>query len=142
MSKDSIRNKIDKLKEESKEILKSDNISKEVSLFITSMMVLIDIIVDVLFTKKVRKNSSNSGVPSAQNFASNGNRNNSNDSDKKKKGSQLPNTRNVTEEILVAVKDCKGCGVDLSSDKPIDTETRIEIDIVYEIRKKEVYIVS
>jgi len=138
MSKDSIRNKIKKLQEESEEILKSPNISKEVRLFITSMMFMIDIIVDVLLAKKVRKTSSNSGVPPSQNFGSNGNRNKPGDSETDKKGSQLPNTRNVTEEILIPVDECKGCGEDLFSKDADDEETRVEIDIIYEITKKEI----
>jgi hypothetical protein len=75
MSKESIRTKIETLKKESDEILKSSNLSKEIRLFITSMMCMMGIIVDVLLTKKVRKTSSNSGVPPSQNFGSNGNRN-------------------------------------------------------------------
>ncbi len=138
MSKDSIRNKIKKLQEESEEILKSSDISKEVRLFITSMMFMIDIVVDVLLAKKVRKTSSNSGVPPSQNFGSNGNRNKPGDSETDKKGIQLPNTRNVTEKILIPVDECKKCGEDLSSKKPDDKETRVEIDIIYEITKKEI----
>jgi hypothetical protein len=124
MSKDSIRKKINKLKLESEDILKSSDISKEVRLFITSMMFMIDIIVDVLLTKKVRKTSSNSGVPPSQNFGSNGNRNKPGDNETDKKGSQLPNTRNVTEEIQIPVNECKNCGADLSLKKVEDTETR------------------
>jgi len=138
MSKDSIRNKIKKLQDESEEILKSSDISKEVRLFITSMMFMIDIVVDVLLVKKVRKTSRNSGVPPSQNFGSNGNRNKPGDSETDKKGTQLPNTRNVTEKILIPVDECKGCGEDLSSKSSDDKETRIEIDIIYEVIKKEI----
>jgi len=98
----------------------------------------IDIVVTVLLVKKVRKTSSNSGVPPSQNFGSNGNRNRSGDSETDKKGSQLPNTRNVTEEILIPVDECKGCKADLSSKKTNDTEKREEIDIIYEITRKVV----
>lgn len=138
MSKDSIRKKIKKLQEESEEILKSSDISKEVRLFVTSMMFMIDIVVDVLLIKKVRKTSRNSGVPPSQNFGSNGNRNKPGDSESDKKGSQLPNTRNVTESFLVPVSECSGCGEGFSSVRPDDEETREEIDIIYEIRRKKV----
>jgi transposase len=138
MSKDSIRNKIENLKMESEEILKSSSISKEVRLFITSMMFMIDIIVDVLLVKKVRKTSSNSGVPPSQNFGSNGNRNKPGDNETDKKGNQLPNTRNVTEKIKIPVNECKNCGEDLSSKNTNTEETRIEIDIIYEVTKKEI----
>ncbi len=88
MGKNLIRDKIKKLQVESDEILKSSDISKEVRLFITSMMFMIDIVVDVLLIKKIRKTSSNSGAPPSQNFGSNGNRNKPGDSESDKKGSQ------------------------------------------------------
>lgn len=136
MSKESIRTKIEILKKESDEILKSSNLSKEIRLFITSMMFMMDIIVDVLLTKKVRKTSSNSGVPPSQNFGSNGNRNKPGDKYTDKKGSQLPNTRNVTEEILIPVESCDDCGAAFPSDEAGDQETREAIDIIYEITRK------
>lgn len=138
MNKESIRLKIEKLKQESEIILNSENISNEVRLFISSMMVMIDVIVEVLLTKKVRKNSSNSGLPPSQNNGSNGNRNKPGDNDKSPKGSQLPNTREVTEKITSAVNECKSCGENLSSQESEGEETRTQIDIIYEIVKKEV----
>ena len=136
MSKDLIRKKIEELKKESELILKSKKLSKETRVFISSMMIMIDVIVAVLLTKKIRKTSSNSGTPPSQNFGSNGNRNKPGNSETDKKGSQLPNTRNVTEEINIPVNECNSCGADLSSKDASDTESREEIDIIYEIIRK------
>ena len=138
MSKESMRAKIEKLKKESDEILLSSEISKEVRLFITSMMFMIDVIVDVLLTKKVRKNSSNSGLPPSQNFGSNGNRNSNIDNGKDKKGEQVGNTRNVTIEETVSPRNCKSCDKDLTGVAVKSTEVREEIDIIYEIKTTEI----
>ncbi|MCK5686196.1 IS66 family transposase [bacterium] len=138
MTKDSIRKQIEKAKNDAKALLSSKKTNKETAIVINSLILIIDIIVTVFLVKKVRKTSSNSGVPSSQNFGSNGNRNKPGDSETDKKGSQLPNTKNVTENILITVDKCKECGVDLSSEKTDDTETREKIDIIYEITKKVV----
>lgn len=138
MNKDSLRSKIEDLKKDSELLMRSDNLSLETIMFIKSMLVILDVVVATLLLKKVRKTSSNSGVPPSQNFGSNGNRNKPGDIDSDKKGSQLPNTRNVTEEILVPVTECDGCGASFSSAKAEDEETREEIDIIYEIIRKKV----
>lgn len=138
MSKDSIRKKIEEIKEKSKRTLQSENVSPEVASLIDSFLLMIDILVMVFLEKKIRKNSSNSGLPPSQNFGSNGNRNKNIENNKDQKGSQLPNTRNVTEKILIPVNNCQHCDADISSQKADDSEARVEIDIIYEIRKKEV----
>lgn len=138
MNKDSLRSKIEDLKKDSELLMKSDNLSIETRMFIKSMLVIIDVVVATLLLKKVRKTSSNSGVPPSQNFGSNGNRNKPGDLESDKKGSQLPNTRNITNEILIPVNECAGCGANFSSKKAEDEETREEIDIIYEIIRKKV----
>jgi transposase-like protein len=139
MNKDSLRSKIEDLKKDSDLLMKSDNLSIETRMFIKSMLVIIDVVVATLLLKKVRKTSSNSGVPPSQSFGSNGNRNKPGDIESDKKGSQLPNTRNIIDEILVPINECGGCGTAFSSDVAADDEeTREEIDIIYEIRRKKV----
>jgi hypothetical protein len=138
MSKDSLRLKIEDLKKDSEIIMNSDNLSIETRMFIKSILVIIDAVVATLLMKKVRKTSSNSGVPPSQNFGSNGNRNKPGDNETDKKGSQLPNTRNVTEEFFVPVSECGCCGAGFSSGASDGEETREEIDIIYEISRKKV----
>lgn len=138
MNKDSIRARIAEIKKKSKVTLDQQNVSPEVASLIDSFLIMIDILVLVFLEKKVRKTSSNSGVPPSQNFGSNGNRNKPGDLESDKKGSQLPNTRNITEEILMPVTECGGCGAIFSSEKAQERETREEIDIIYEIIRKKV----
>ena len=132
MSKDSIRNKIDQLKKDSKSILESKDLSPEVKLFINSMLTIIDVVVAVLLTKKTRKNSSNSGLPPSRNNGSNGNRN-TNQGDRDKKGEQLQNTRNVETEETTSPDECNKCNTDLTTTKINEIDERKKIDITYEI---------
>ena len=139
MSKDSIRKQIDKAKKEANDLLLSKSVNKKSAVVINSLILIIDIVVSVFLTKKPRRNSSNSGLPPSKDYGSNGNRNKTNDSkDSNKKGNQVPNTRIIKEEITSPVEKCKNCGEDLRAKEAIETESRVEIDIIYEIRKKEV----
>lgn len=139
MSKDSIKRQIEKAKKDANDLLLSNSVDKNAAEVINSLILIIDIVVSVLLTKKPRKNSSNSGLPPSSDYGSNGNRNKPNDNnDSNKKGSQVPNTRTVKEKIISHVNKCENCGEDISSKEAIDTESRVEIDIIYEIRKKEV----
>lgn len=139
MSKDSIRKQIENAKKEANDLLLSKSADKESAIVINSLLLIIDIMVSALLTKKPRRNSSNSGLPPSSDYGSNGNRNKTNDNnDSSKKGHQVPNTRTVKEEITSPVEKCKNCGDDLSDKEAIETESRVEIDIIYEIRKKEV----
>ena len=81
------------LKKRPRSFLTIRSVTKELKFFIQSMISLMDIIVSVLLTKKVRKNSSNSGLPPSQGFCSNGNRNGGNNGEGEKKGGRLPNSR-------------------------------------------------
>ena len=137
MSRESIRKKIEEAKAHAKLSLQSKDISPEVKLSIESLMLVIDILV-VVFLDKIRKNSSNSGLPPSKNFGSNGNRNKDQNSDDTPKGDQCPNTKETLEKERVKVDSCKSCGVDLASVECLCTETRREIDINYEVVTTEV----
>jgi hypothetical protein len=132
MSKESIRNQIEKLQAESKNILNSNSVSSEIRLFINSMMTILEVIVAVLLEKKTRKNSSNSGLPPSRNEGPNGNRN-KNTADRKSIGSQIGHTKNTETHEVVTPKECSKCQCDLRNTKAQDKESRQKTDIVYEI---------
>lgn len=140
MSRNKIRKQIEIAKRDAKNLLDSKKVDKSTAMVISSLLLIIDVIVEVLLnkTKRPRKNSSNSGLPPSKDFGSNGNRNKPNKNDKDKKGNQVPNTRNIEENILIQVNECGNCGADLSTEVCSNLETRVEIDIIYEIIKKEV----
>ena len=121
VNKDSIRTKILEVKVKSKKTLESSDVSPEIASLIDSFLLIINILAMVFLEKRVRKTSSNSGVPPSQNFGSNGNRNKNIDNKNAHKGEQLPNTRNVEITEVVPVDRCNNCEADLSDKNPDDT---------------------
>lgn len=138
MERGKIRNRITDLQKEADKILASPDISQEIRLFISSMLVMMDVIVSILLTKKVLKNSSNSGLPPSKEFGSTGNRNKDQKQKEGLKGDECPNTRETVEKETVTVDSCSFCGANLSKEECLCTETRQEIDIIYEIVRTEV----
>jgi transposase len=137
MSKDAIRKQIQEAKIEAEQLLQQGKVSAEVASTMKTLLLLIDVIVAVLLTKKIRKNSSNSGLPPSRNNGPNGNRNTTS-GDRTKKGEQLDNTRTVKTSETVTPEDCNNCGSDLRDVEAQKTEEREKIDIVYEITRHSV----
>ena len=137
MCKESLRQQIENLKQESEVFLNDKNLPAEVRFFIKSMISMHEIIISVLLIKKPRKNSSNSGLPPSKNFGSNGNRNTTSTTPAKL-GEQLPNSRIVNTTETTTPDICSKCGEDLSDTPVKDIEKRILIDIIYEVTKHEV----
>lgn len=133
MSKQSIRKQIENVKKDASKILSEGKISKEAVLLIKSLLMILDIVVEVLLQKKVRKNSSNSDLPPSQGFGSNGNRNKKDDQDKGQKGSRLENSRTQKTEKTLSPEECSNCGADLKGEEATKIDQRKKIDIVYEI---------
>jgi transposase len=132
MGKDSIRKKIEELKDKSQKTLSGSDVSPEIKSLIDSFLLIIDIMVMVFLEKKIRKNSGNSGLPPSKDFGSNGNRNN-NTTDQENLGEQLNNTRHVETEETTTPENCSKCGIDLTEVPVKNTEERKLIDILYEI---------
>ena len=133
MKKESIRKKIDELKEKTQRTLNSEDVSPEVRALFDSCLILIDILVTVFLEKKTRKNSSNSGLPPSRNNGSNGNRNNPGDKDRDKRGNQVQNTEHLKTSETVSPNNCSNCDCDLRETKVSKTEERQKIDIIYQI---------
>ena len=85
---------------------------------------MIEIIVAVLLEKKIRKNSSNSGLAPSRNNSSNGNRNKASDKDRENLGNQVENTQNVETSEIVSPSNCTACDFDLSDVKIANKEER------------------
>ena len=132
MSKDSIRKQISLAKEKAREAINKKGVSPEISAAIESLLMIIDILVAVFLEKATRKNSSKSGLPPSKNNGSNGNRN-KNSRQRANLGDQIQNTRNITNEEVTTPAECSECGMDLSHEKSLRSETRKKIDILYEI---------
>ena len=138
MSKESIRKQIEKLQSEAKAFTDDKSLPRETRFFINSMLSILEIIVAVLLTKKVRKNSSNSGLPPSNDIGSHNDRNKPGDFDRNKRGSQVENTRVVETKETVGPSECKACDTKLSDVEVYETQEREKIDIVYEVIKHAV----
>ena len=133
MKKESLREKIQQLKEESEGILQRDETPEDLKLFIKSLFLILEVVLETLLKKKVRKNSSNSGTPPSRNNGSNGNRNSSDGDRNPKLGTKIENTREVKTQQTVSPFLCNGCDYDLSAVKVTEIDEREKIDIVYEV---------
>lgn len=132
MSKESIRKKIDEAKEKAQKALGRKGVSPDLVIAVESLLLLIEILATLFLEKKIRKNSSNSGLPPSQNFGSNGNRNNGTN-ERPDKSNLIENiTASETSETLTPV-ECLKCGEDLAPVKVVRTEERKKIDILYEV---------
>ena len=135
MSKLSIRKQIEDAKNDAGKILSKGHLPEEVVLLIKSLLMILDVVVAVLLEKKIRKNSSNSGLPPSQGFGSNGNRNKSNNGNEGKRGSQLPNSRTRKKKVNLSPSECSKCNADLTDAKVDKSEERKKIDIIYEVQE-------
>ena len=134
MGKESIRKQIEAIRNDFNVHIQKGSISPEAQLTIKSLFQLLEIIVTVLLEKKIRKNSSNSGLPPSQGFDSNGNRNKKvTKKDVQRKGSRLDNSKDLETSETVTPKKCSECNGELKKVKVTSTEERQEIDITYEI---------
>ena len=138
MNKQSLREEINKLQADSKEILANPSLPKETQLFIHSMLTLMTIVVTLLLEKKTRKNSSNSGLPPSQNFGNNGNRNKRAELKKQGRPSRFDNVKDTQSSETLTPTECADCGASLKSAKVVDSEERKEIDIIYEVHEHTV----
>jgi len=132
MQKESLRKKIDEAKK-AIEIGLGKNNNPELTAAIQSLLVIVEIMIALFLEKKVRKNSSNSGLAPSRNDGSNGNRNKKGEERTAKLGNQIANTKLTTTKEIISVEKCKDCGQKLDNEKVISTEIRKRIDIVYEI---------
>ena len=139
MNKFSVRKQIEKLREDFNAHIEEGSIPPKVRKTINSLFILLDLIVAAFLEKKTRKNSSNSGLPPSQDFGSNGNRNKKDGQNKdQKKPARCNNIRDVQSSETISPKECASCGANLKHAKVVDTESRKQFDIVYEIQEHTV----
>ena len=136
MKKESIQKRIDDAKAEIEEAKSKGNLRPEALSIINTLLIIVEIMVAIFLEKKIRKNSSNSGLPPSSDFGSNGNRNKKSDKeDNKKRGERLGNTRIQKNKEVLSPQKCSKCHADLKRAAVIDTEERKTIDILYEIQE-------
>lgn len=132
MSKQSIRDQIQQAKDDLNNALGAGS-TPELKAAIKSLLIVVDILVSLFLEKKIRKNSSNSGLPPSKDPASKNDRNKPTNKERSKLGEQIDNTREVQTKEIVGPDYCNNCDSDLKNVKVSDSEDRKKIDIVYEV---------
>ncbi len=132
MTKESLRKQFEKIKNESNLALEDKSTPAHVRALFTSLISLFEIMILVFLEKKTRKTSSNSGLPPSQGFGSNGNRNTGKGS-RQSVTNEVSNIRTTETVETLTAQECHNCGADLSEQKVISAESRVKIDIIYEV---------
>jgi len=132
MTKESLRNQFEKIKIESTLALDDKSTPVHLRVLVTSLISLFEIMIIVFLEKKPRKTPSNSGLPPSQGFGSNGNRNTTT-TDRQNVTNDVSNIRTTETVETITPEGCHYCGADLSEQEVIETETRVKIDIMYEV---------
>ena len=135
MSKVSIRKQLEAARAQVADAKSKDQLSPEALTLINTLLTLLEVMATVFLEKKVRKNSSNSGLPPSQGFGSNGNRNKDGHPRPLRKGSRLDNTREEEEKKTLSPEKCSECGMDIEKANAVSTEERTILDIEYVIKK-------
>lgn len=134
--KPSIQKKIEDAKTQIEQAKSKGELSPAALSIINILMTIVELMLLIILEKKTRRNSSNSGIPPSQDFGRKENRNKKGDKDnKKKRGSQLDNTRHIVEEKISSPLNCQNCNADLQTVEAMDSEKRTMIDIMYEVKE-------
>lgn len=133
MNKTSVREEINRLKQDFKDLCLAGKVSPEMRVLMSSLLVVVELVLSVFLEKKTRKNSRNSSIPSSQTQKdetatsfpiSNGKG--------KKVSGKINNTRTRESVVISKVTTCDICGEKLDGDPCIKHERRTKIDIVFE----------
>jgi len=133
MDKTSVRNEIERLKQQFEHLNSAGKVSPEVQVVMSSLLVVVELILSIFLEKKTRKTSKNSGIPPSQTEKDETAAPQHNRKGKKRKlNGEVSNTR-INETVTIAkVETCDVCGVDLDNTPCQDHERRTKIDIVFE----------
>jgi len=133
MNKTSVREEVDRLKQDFDKLCSDGKVSSEIRVVMNSLLVIVELILSVFLEKRTRKNSKNSSLPSSQTEKDETATTDTRSNGKGKPVSgKVGNTR-VKETVTVArVETCDCCGAVLDKTPCRNTERRTKIDIVFE----------
>lgn len=134
LDKKSVREELDKIKENFQEKLKSGKISQEAASIIDALFLLFGVVLAVMLERTTKKNAKNSSKPPSQTEKdeSSLSTTKSNGKGRKEKVTVAGNTRTIESSILSTVSECQNCGRDLGKVACQCTERRTKIDIIFE----------
>ena len=133
MNKTSVREEIERLKQEFEQLNSEGKVPSETLILMKSLFVVVELILSIFLEKKTCKNSKNSSLPPSQtekdetataNTAGNGKG--------PKVNGEVNNTRVVETVTIAEVTTCDACGVALDDIPSERYERRTKIDIVFE----------
>ncbi|WP_320039912.1 IS66 family transposase [uncultured Desulfobacter sp.] len=133
MNKTSVREEVDRVKQEFEQLSLAGKVTPEVKVLMNSMLLVVELILSVFLEKQTRKNSKNSSLPSSQTDRDETAKPTSTGKGKGKKVSgEISNTR-VNETVTIAkAETCDVCGTPLDQTPCQGLERRTKIDIVFE----------
>ena len=133
INKKSIREEVDRLKDEFEQLCSEDTVSSEIRVLMNSMLVIIELILSIFLEKKTRKNSENSSLPSSQTSKDETSLSKNESKGKGKQVSGKVDNRRTKETVAIAKVDtCSVCGIALDDAPCQGHERRTKIDIVFE----------
>lgn len=135
MNKKSVREEIDRVKQEFEQLCADGKVTSEVKVVMDSLLVVVDLILSIFLEKTTRKNNKNSSLPSSQtepDQTSTGNSGRRGNGKGKNVDGEVSNSR-VQENVTIAtVTTCDCCGAALDNVPCSGRERRTKIDIIYE----------
>ncbi len=133
IDKISIREEVDRVKQEFERLCLVGKVSPEMQAVMNSMLLVVELILAVFLEKKTRKNNKNSSIPSSQTQKDETGKSNPKTKGKGKKvDGEINNTR-IKETVSIAkAETCDICGTSLDQTPCREHERRTKIDIVFE----------
>jgi transposase len=133
INKKSIREEVDRLKNEFELLCSEGKVSSEIRVLMNSMLVVIELILSIFLEKKTRKDSKNSSLPSSQTSKDETSLSKTESKGKGKEVSGKVGNSRTKETVTVAkATTCDTCG-DVLDDVPCQGhERRTKIDSVFE----------
>lgn len=133
MNKTSIREEVDRLKQDFEKLCSDGKASPEIQTLMNSMLLIVELILAIFLEKKTRKNGKNSSLPSSQTPKDETAKSTPKSNGKGKKvGGDLNNTRTIETTTISKVETCDVCGDSLGQTPCREHERRTKIDIVFE----------
>lgn len=134
VNKVSIREEVERLKQEFDQLCSGGKVSSEIRVVMNSLLMVVELILSVFLEKKTRKHSKNSSLPSSQTAKDDSAQNTSlkGKGRGQKVSGEVGNTRVKETVTIAAVETCDVCGVDLDNTPCHGHERRTKIDIVFE----------
>ena len=134
IDKNSVRNEINRLKDDFELLCADNKITAEVRVLMNSMFMIIELILSIFLERKTKKDNKNSSIPPSQTEKdeSSVGQNTSNGKGKPEKPASVNNTRTKETVTVSHVTACHICGEDLTLVPCTHHERRTKIDIIFE----------